>query len=409
MFLPAVNLVGASVARYLSQFVLLLLILRTQTPRAAGLFVLALAIATPMFRLSELGLKSIYLTHKREYGIPAYLLLLTASTGIAFVTVSGVTMAFAWVPAGLMVLVALNKLAETHLMFWEGPLQARGRTPRILRIYVVNAVATVGAAGVGLVVFDSLLLALMGSLLASVLCVVLMARTAHLSPHRGGSIVPAARDIVRAGFPMGVSVAMITLVSTVPQYGLAVGVGPSAAARFAIAIYSVVAIELFLHPVAQAWLTKAVKQRSTGTGELAGLLMTTIRRWAIVLAISSIAIATASFAVYPFLFGEPYALSVAEAVAIAVAIVLLPFEFIGIYGLSVVNRYASNIYISAATVAVCLGTSAALIPRFEVVGALWAFCSAIAARGLLACLVLFTDLRRQEDPTGREGMNEPLA
>jgi O-antigen/teichoic acid export membrane protein len=401
---PAVNLVGANVARYLSQFVLLLLILRTQTPRAAGLFVLAMAIATPMFRLSELGLRSIYLTHKREYGIPPYLLLLTVSTSIAFVTISSVTVLFAWVPLGLMALVALNKLAETHLMFWEGPLQARGRTRSILRIYVVNSAATIGAAGVGLVVFDSVLLALSGSLLASVLCVVLMGRTGALSPHRERPIVAPAREIARAGFPMGVSVAMITLVSTVPQYGLAASVGPSAAARFAIAIYSVVAIELFLHPVAQAWLTKAVTQRSAGSRELFGLVMTTIRRWAIVLAICSIAIAMASYVVYPFLFGEPYALSVPEAVAIAVAIALLPFEFIGIYGLSVVNRYASNIYISLATVVVCLGTSAVLIPRFEVVGALWAFCSAIAARGLLACVLLLRDLKRQEGVTGNEGM-----
>jgi hypothetical protein len=53
---------------------------------------------------------------------------------------------------------------------------------------------------------------------------------------------------------------------------------------------------------------------------------------------------------------------------------------------------------------VCLGTSAVLIPRFEVAGALWAFCSAIAARGLLACVLLLRDLKRQEGFTGNEGM-----
>lgn len=203
---------------------------------------------------------------------------------------------------------------------------------------------------------------------------------------------------------MGIAVAMITLVSTVPQYGLAASVGPSAAARFAIAIYAIVAIEVFLHPVAQAWLTKAVKQRSAGRRELARLLVTTIRRWTIVLGVCSMAIAIASYLIYPFLFGEPYALSVSEAVAIAVAIVLLPFEFIGIYGLSVVNRYATNILVSAATVMVCLGTSVVLIPRFGVVGALWAFASAIASRGLFACVVLFRELGRQEGPAGRQGL-----
>ena len=125
-------------------------------------------------------------------------------------------------------------------------------------------------------------------------------------------------------------------------------------------------------------------------------MVTTIRRWSIVLAICSVAIATASSLIYPFLFGELYALSVPEAVAIAVAILLLPFEFIGIYGLSVVNRYATNVFVSVATVSVCLGASVVLIPRFGVVGALSAFCSAIAARGLFACVVLFRDLRRQE-------------
>ena len=397
------NLVGASVARYLSQFVLLLLILRTQSPRAAGLFVLAMAIATPLFRLSELGLRSIYVTHKRAYGIPAYLLLLFASTSFAFVTISGVTASFGWVPTGLMVLVALNKMAEVFLTFWGGPLQFRGQTARILHIYVLNAIATIGAAALGLLIFDSLHLALLGSLLASWLCVWMMGRRADLRSDREDSILPSARDIARAGLPMGISVAMITLVSTVPQYGLAASVGPSAAARFAIAIYSIVAIEMFMHPVAQAWLTKAVKQRSTGNRELARLLTTTIRRWTIVLAICSVAIATASYLIYPFLFGELYALSVSEAWAIAVAIMLLPFEFIGIYGLSVVNRYATNIFVSAATVTVCLGASVVLIPTFGVVGALSAFCSAIAARGLFACVVLFRDLRRQEGPTGREG------
>lgn len=403
MFPPAVNLVGASVARYASQFVLLLLILRTQTPRAAGLFVLAMAIATPLFRFSELGLRNIYLTHRREYGVPAYLLLLTASTSIAFVAVSSVTASFGWVPASLMVLVALNKVAETHLGFWGGPLQVRGQTSRILYVYVLNAVLTVGAAGLGLLIFDNLLLALFGSLLATLLGVWMTSRPADRLPGREGPVLPSAWDIARAGFPMGISVAMITLVSTVPQYGLAASVSPAAAARFAIAIYSIVAIEMFMHPVAQAWLTKAVKQRSAGNRALARLLMTTIRRWTTVLALCSVAIAPTSYLVYPFLFGEQYALSVSEAVAIAAAIVLLPFEFLGIYGLSVANRYATNIFVSVATVAVCLGTSVVLIPRFEVLGALLAYCSAIAARGLFALAVLFRDLRRQEGPTGRAG------
>lgn len=404
MLPPAVNLVGANVARYVSQFVLLLLILRTQSPRAAGLFVLAMAIATPLFRLSELGTRSIYVTHKREYGISAYVLLLTASTSFAFVTISGVTASFGWVPIGLMVLVALNKSAEVFLIFWGGPLQVRGQTSRILHVYMLNAIATIGAAVVGLLIFDDLLLALLGSLLASVVCVWLIGRHADRTADREGSVLPSAGDIARAGFPMGIAVAMITLVSTVPQYGLAASVGPSAAARFAIAIYAIVAIEVFLHPVAQAWLTKAVKQRSAGRRELARLLVTTIRRWTIVLGVCSMAIAIASYLIYPFLFGEPYALSVSEAVAIAVAIVLLPFEFIGIYGLSVVNRYATNILVSAATVMVCLGTSVVLIPRFGVVGALWAFASAIASRGLFACVVLFRELGRQEGPAGRQGL-----
>ena len=386
------NLVGANVARYVSQFVLLLLILRTQSPRAAGLFVLAMAIATPLFRLSELGSRSIYVTHKREYAIRSYLLLLTASTSFAFVTISGVTAAFGWIPAGLIVLVALNKMAEVFLIFWGGPLQVRGQTPRVLHTYVLNAIATIGAAAVGLLIFDNLLLALLGSLLASVLCVWLIGRHADRTAEGAGSVLASAGDIARAGFPMGVGVAMITLVSTVPQYGLAASVGPSAAARFAIAIYSIVAIEVFLHPVAQAWLTKAVKERSVGSRELTHLLVTTVRRWTIVLAVCSVAIAVASYLIYPILFGAPYALSVPEAVAIAMAIVLLPFEFIGIYGMSVVNRYATNIVVSVATVIVCLGTSVMLIPRFGVVGALWAFCSAIAARGLFACVVLIREL-----------------
>ena len=401
MLPPAVNLVGANVARYVSQFVLLMLILRTQSPRAAGLFVLAMAIATPLFRLSELGSRSIYVTHQREYGIRAYLLLLTVSTSFAFVTITGVTASFGWIPIGLMVLVSLNKAAEVFLIFWGGPLQVRGRTSRILQIYVLNAIATIGAAVVGLLILDDLLLALLGSLLASVMCVWLFGRQTDRTAARQDSVHSSVRDLARAGFPMGVAVALITLVSTVPQYGLAASVGPSAAARFAIAIYAIVAIEVFMHPVAQAWLTKAVHQRSAGRRELARLLVTTIRRWTIVLAVCSMAIAAASYLIYPFLFGEPYALSVPEAVAIAVAIVLLPFEFIGIYGLSVVNRYATNIFVSAATVIVCLGVSVVLIPRFDVVGALWAFASAIAARGLFACVVLVRELTRQEGTAGR--------
>lgn len=398
MFPPGVNLVGASVARYLAQFVLLLLILRTQSPRAAGLFVLAMAIATPLFRLAELGLRSIYVTHKREFGIPAYLILLSVSTLFAFITINGATLTFGWVPVTLMVLVALNKMAEVFLGFWGGPLQVRDLTTRILSVYVLNAVVTIAAAAVGLLIFDSLYLALLGSLLASWWCVWMMGRDADLRSVREGSVGPFARELARAGLPMGISVAMITLVSTVPQYGLGVNAGPPAAAEFAIAIYSIVAIEMFLHPVAQAWLTDAVKQRSTGNVALARLIMATVRRWTSVLALCAAVIAPASYLVYPVLFGEQYALSVAEAAAIAAAIVLLPFEFIGIYGLSVVNRYATNISISAATVAVCLGTSVALIPRFEVVGALWAFCSAIAARGLLALMVLSRELRRPQGP-----------
>jgi O-antigen/teichoic acid export membrane protein len=134
-------------------------------------------------------------------------------------------------------------------------------------------------------------------------------------------------------------------------------------------------------------------------------LVTTIRRWTIVLAMCSLVIATASYVIYPFLFGDLYALSVSEAVAIAVAIVLLPFEYIGIYGLSVVNRYATNILVSVATVLICLGTSLVLIPREGVVGALWAFCSAIAARGIFAWVVLFRELGQPEGPAGRQGLN----
>jgi O-antigen/teichoic acid export membrane protein len=154
--------------------------------------------------------------------------------------------------------------------------------------------------------------------------------------------------------------------------------------------------------VAQAWLTNAVNQRSAGNRALSRFTVTTIRKWTIVLAVCALAIAAASYVLYPLVFGEPYALSIPETVAIAVAIALLPFEYIGIYGLSVVNRYGTNIAVSVATVIICLGTSAVLIPRFGVAGALWAFASAIAARGLCACVVLFKDLRTTDSPAGRE-------
>lgn len=359
---------------------------RQYGPGPAGQFALALAITAPIFVVADLGLRTLYLSRapRPPFG---YLLRLRFAT-LALALVACAAIALLRPDLGLVIAaVSMIKVSDSLIDTSIGPIQLHDRlwwaTATTLTGTLATLVLFVALGDLGfersLLVATAIGVLLLGT--ASVATGVTAARSVESTgePHRVTS------GLVRDGVAVGVSIGILSLATSVPQYVLAAVYSTAVSGRYAVMIYLVVAGEMLMNAAGQAVLPHLVRHRDTsGMAALSETANRYLLRGTLAAVPAAVlAVAMGAFAI-PAIMGPTYRFTWSESAVLVVMLVMLPALFIGAVVLQTMNLYRATATISVSALALVTVSALFLVPRLGVTGALLSAAAGTALRIVLA-------------------------
>ncbi|WP_336628958.1 MULTISPECIES: lipopolysaccharide biosynthesis protein [unclassified Microbacterium] len=381
-------LLAANVLRYVGPLGMLVLLAQFTTPDTVGAYTLSLAIVTPMFVFAQLSLRTVYLTIRPPVRIAVLLGVQAAALLFAAIVTGIIGGVFQAALLPLLAAAALGKIMDAYVDLLSGPLQAAGRERRIFWASLAVGAGSLAFAAAGLLATGSVVVSLV-ALAAGTLCAALpflylpvrrAEREAGTWSWRADADTRAR--VVRAGVPMGVAIAIMSLMSVLPQYVLAGVIGQAVAGRFAVMLYMYAVADIAGMSLAQAWIPTG--RRSYETGEPRRWLARPVLLWTALFLPATVFGLWLGAMLLPLLFGPAFGFGIAEAVPLGCAIVLLPFAHFTAITVSIQNRYTHVLALSAAAVVVSATLCAVLIPIWGLAGGFWALAAAIGVRGIVA-------------------------
>lgn len=384
-------LLVATVVRNLGPLAVLLALTRLTDPATVGRYSLALAMATPVYVLAQLNLRMVYLTLRPPEAVRGYVDVQSISVATALVVVClvGAVSDLALVP--LLILVSMSKSLDAFVDMLSGPLQAAGRADRVLTGSALVAACAALASIATLAATRSLETGIAALVIATAFALWVglfrPVRALEREQDRWHPADGAARGrIVRAGLPLGVSMAVISLISTFPQYVITAVEGHAATGRFAILLYVYALGDLATGAVSQAWIPHG--RRDMVQRPLKRSLGGPIMRWTAIYVPGVAGGLWIAWRLLPIVFGSVYALSWAESVPIGVALLLLPAAHFTTVAVNIQNRYRQNVTLGVAALLTSVVLCWVLIPQIGIAGGFWALVGALAVRTVVALLLL---------------------
>lgn len=395
-------LLGAQFLRNLAPLLILLLLARMTNPSTVGMYSLALAIATPVFVFAQLGMRTVTLTLHPEARFREYALVQTVAVFLGLAVVFLCALVGAVHLVLIVVLAALLKSSDAFADLLSGPLQRHGKSATVFVASLLTATAVSLVAAVVLALTRDLTLTLAAlaasSLVATYLALFRPARTVSLaleSPALAEAPYSDIKRIVRAGLPLGVSMSLLSLVSTVPQYMVASHFGEAMTARLAVLLYVYALADIVTGVVSQAWIPHAQSQLRA-PNSLSTMLNISARgalTWTLVyLPLTLAGLFIASWLI-PIVFGSAYTLSLKEAIPLGIAVVLLPSAHFMATSVAIQNDYVHTLTVAVGSTLLSLGAGAILIPQIGIAGAFWAIVVAVAARAAISSVIVFARSR----------------
>ncbi|MDQ0755763.1 lipopolysaccharide biosynthesis protein [Arthrobacter sp. B3I4] len=388
--------------RSLGQAGLLIVFARFGSPETLGSYSLALAVTAPIFVFCEFGLRTVYLTHRGNQPFSAYLRVRLATLGLAMLLTAAIGAVFVPEMTGVLLLVSLLRAADSVGELYSAPLQRHGELPTILRAFSTNAVLTIGV-GIGVLAALHNLYAVIAALIvvSSATTLFLMKRPtdtllAAKEPATAGTKPPWEDhlSVVRAGLPTGISWGLLSLLSSIPQYFLAAYYSQVEVGYFAIILYVVVVVEIFLNAVSQSWIPRAKKMLTDAPSFFRAVVKTALLWTAAFVPLSAV-VCAAAYLMLPIIFGSTYRIDWAEIIPLFGSLVVLPLVFFSAMALNVANSYVKALTTSVVAVVLASGVAFAVIPDGEVPGALWVSFAALASRSVLSMAALALGQRKR--------------
>lgn len=392
------HLLGAQIARNLAPILLLFLLARFTDQGVVGQFSLTLAIATPFFVFAQLGLRTVSLTLNPDAGFSEYAKTQLGAVVLALLVVTLVAAIGLPDLLGVMLFVGLLKTADAFSDFLSGSLQRRHRSRTVLigsLIYAVAAsVAAAAMLGVTRRLEPTILVVAMISLLAMYMCFYRPARSLIASSPIGLVSQRGVPRILAAGVPLGLTTAILSLISTFPQYVITATDGVAETARFAVLLYVYALADLVTGTLAQAWIPTAQRELLNGTGtRTLWLALRSALRWTLFY-VPLVFIGLLLVGIFfPGVFGPNYTLTIGEAIPLGLAILALPVAHFTVAAVAIENHYMPSLVLAGTSAVVAVVGCLVLIPMIGVTGAFVALFASVVARALTAVGILVWFLR----------------
>jgi len=244
-------LVGGNFVFAFSQWVILIFFARMTNQENLGQYALALAIVTPVFAISNLQLRPLYILdvnseQKYTYTHFYYLRLICSFIALACCLVLGL---FFNVSILVLLLVGLLKFFESYSDIIYAYYNAHDQTQLISKSLFLKGTVSVLAVAVGLYLFDfytALILFLMVYLVVW-LCI------DNLYIQKTQEIKKMSLDLgmMKSAIPMGISLGIVTLQSNIPRLFLDQYASIEAVGIFTVLSYFIIVGSIFINSICQ--------------------------------------------------------------------------------------------------------------------------------------------------------------
>ncbi|GAA3659006.1 hypothetical protein GCM10022237_18740 [Nocardioides ginsengisoli] len=307
------------------QFAMLAALARLTDSTEVGRYALALGVTAPLFLFAGLKLRQVQVTDVHGRNTPGeFLGLRIVMSVLALVASVGVALV-AGQPPGPVTAVALNKMAEGQLDSLFGTLQRHEQMTNVAR-------AQVARSTLGLVAFVAAVAATgsaaAGALALAAVNVLVSRATAAVVRRQGRSVRPelspaALCSLAWLALPLGVSVALGSVLANVPRYLLQHFEGPSAVGVFAALAYVTATTGTVVQAVAESASPRLANQYAAGElGAMSRLLGRLVMTGAAIGLLGVVASWAFAAPVLRIVFGPEYAAHADVLVVLMVAATL---------------------------------------------------------------------------------------
>lgn len=400
--LPASLLLLSNIIRAGSQWVLVWFYALFGGTEAVGVYMLALAIATPLFIAFDMSLRNVYVTLHQPIAFARYLVVRVSACVVALALLLSLT-GFTSSSFSILLLVGLIKVADSVLDLAYGALQRKGRLTNIALTSLLNSTVSVAVGAVAYWWTRSIQLSLVGSLIGSVLTAMIVVIPVFRDERVPSSYRPFRLDIpgiIRAGVPSGLAFASVSLLTYLPIYFLGATASKSQVGVFAVLAYFSTFANLFYGSVQQSTLHTFVFHY--GEGGDARLLQYAIRL-NLPLTLVGVVSGTLTF-VYgngfvTLIYGHEFSLTQDELWPVAVSLMLLPAIYVPGGILLTKNLYGLQLIIGFVSLAASAAVGIAMYGSFNLKAASILI---LVGTGCRALLGLATAAFATQDKAGRQ-------
>lgn len=406
------------------QWAMLIVLAKLGSPVVVGRFALGLALTAPVIMLTNLQLRNIQATDaRRAHRFGEYLALRLVAAPVALAVIGGVTLASRYGGETALVVgtVGLAKLFESVSDVFYGLLQQHERMDRIATSMILKGPLSLVALGAAMALTGSIVVASLA--LAAVWAALLLAydvpngravlRAAAQAERalRAGKPAPSvqggetlrpvwdARRLLRLAWlalPLGVVMMLGSLTTTVPRYFIERYHGAAALGIFAAMGYIMVAGTTVVDALGQAASPRLA--RLFAAGEVGAFRALLGRLLGVTVALGAAGVALGAAIGGPMLtlvYRPEYAAYLDAFVWLLAATAIGYLCAILGFALTAARVFILQVPIYAASVAVVLLASAVLIPRFGLLGAVWAIGVMLASQLPVKGAALIVALRRR--------------
>lgn len=365
-----------NVASAAAQWYLVWLFARQDGPQAVGQYSTLIAALTPVFILSQLGLRNLFLTLRRHVRWRTYLgvristALIATTVGIIVLLILGV--GGGWPMAAAVITI---KVCDTVADLFFARLQRAERLVSFGLLLIGGALASAAVVTVVMITSGSVVAALWGVAATAAVVTAATVRLGLASPAPRQAAAPAeavpgdrvsapgtrvldeVRSLLSAGLPLSLMQGIYSLTSYTPLAVVALFGATADVGRYASAAYLVVFANLVGASLETVMLP--AYRRHVDEGRTPSLLRTALVRGLTIMAVLSPLIVLALFVGNPlltFVYGGEFALSVPAIGMLSLAAVITVPTYLLSATLLVLNRYWATTAVGAASVVVALGS-----------------------------------------------------
>ncbi len=239
-------LIFSNILKSLSQWALLIILIKFFTTEDVGYFTLGMAIAAPIFMLSEMQMKSV-LVVEPENGTDfykTYLVIRFVATALALIGLIIYCTVFReinWV----LLAVVVYKSVESLIDIQYGYYQKKDDMIWMSQIDILKTILTIFACFIVTVFLHKIGSSLISIIIVSALFY--LANSTYITHRLAGELAPVsfltAVDIIKKSLPLGISVLFVSYITNYPRIAIEGHCGPEMLAYFGA--YSYLAIGVF--------------------------------------------------------------------------------------------------------------------------------------------------------------------